>query len=313
MTPDELRSNIVRGAVGLLGYAAGRYHFSTETIGLITSDIGYAGSVAAFAYGGYLHWGMKKVAADAIVSATRTVGANTTGLAVLLALAAALALGAGEARAADRAPLTKANPLVAYTQGKCGGYLGLNTFGDATALQGGPVGAQIVQGDIGATFGYGCPIGTTPGNFWFAELNLDWANINGNTAGLGITGPFHGEARVALGSPISSVLGALPGNPFANLSTPAAPLCPATVTCGNQYPFLFGALHVQDIGGQFGLAQHREFLWFPGIGIGLESRWSNAIVNDVWVQLTMQSTGLALGPMKVNLGNGATAGTTFKF
>lgn len=225
----------------------------------------------------------------------------------------AILLLSTSAYAADIPIKAKSNFLAAYTQGQCGGYFGLNAFGSAASVQGGVVGAQIVQGDIGATFGYGCPIGGTVGNFWFTEASFDWANINGASNGFGFTGPAHFEQRFALGSPLSSILNLLPTNPFSSLSTPAVPLCPTNVTCGNQYPFLFVTSHEQSISGQVGLSGNKEWIWYPGVGIGLESRWSNGVVADVWAQFTLNSTGMTIGPQKVNIGNGATTGITFKY
>lgn len=200
-----------------------------------------------------------------------------------------------------------------YAAGRCGIYFGFNTMGVAGAVNNGIPGASIVQGDIGATIGYGCPIGNAPGSFWFVEGNFDFANLNGNAAGLGLTGPAHFEQRVAVGGPLSNVLALLPSSPFGGLAVPSVPLCPANVTCGQQYPFVFASLHEQDISGQLGLEKNREWLFSPGIGTGLESRWSNGVVLDVWAEFKLDSTALTLGPQKVSLGQAAIAGITFKY
>jgi hypothetical protein len=63
MTQDAIKANVVRALTGLLGYAAGRYHLSTDQVGAVVSDIGYVGMAAAWCYGAFAHWGMKKVPA----------------------------------------------------------------------------------------------------------------------------------------------------------------------------------------------------------------------------------------------------------
>ena len=67
MNADEIKSSITRAAGIVLAWAAGRYHLSADQVGAITSDIGYIGSAAAFAYGLYSHWNMKKVPETATV------------------------------------------------------------------------------------------------------------------------------------------------------------------------------------------------------------------------------------------------------
>ncbi len=231
----------------------------------------------------------------------------------LFALLAAAVI-CSPAFAADLRTL-KAPARLSYAQGGCGPFFGINTMGVAGLVDGGPPGATVLQGDIGVTLGYGCPIGNTPGSFWFAEGDFDFANLNGNANGLGLTGPAHFQQKFAVGGPASALLSLFPNSPFAGLSgaVPALPLCPAGVVCGTQYPFMFVSLHEQDIGGQFGLANNREFLIAPGVGMGLESRWSNGLVVDTTAQWRLDSTNLAIGPQKVKLGNAVIVGLTAKY
>jgi hypothetical protein len=212
-------------------------------------------------------------------------------------------------------PVKAKNLFAGYVAGSCGMYGGINTMGIAGAVNGGPPGASIIQGDIGVTLGYGCPIGTTPGNFWFVDADFDFANLNGNANGLGLTGPAHFKQSFALGSPLPSVLSLFPSNPFGSIAVPAAPACPTNVSCGPQFAFIYAAVNEQDIGGQLPvtLAQGREWLFSPEIGLGLESRWSNGVVADVTAGWRLDSTGVTLGPQKVTLGNAAVVGLKFKY
>jgi hypothetical protein len=236
-------------------------------------------------------------------------------LSKLFGIAVAAALIAGPALAADMATKGPAltNPFAGYANGGCGAYFGLNSMGGAAAVNGGTPGASVIQGDIGVTVGYGCPIGVTPGNFWFAEGNFDWANMNGTQSGFALTGPAHFEQRFGLGSPLSTVLSLFPSL-TSGLSVPSLPALPSGIVAGPSYPFMFASLHEQDISAQFGLAQNREWLVSPGIGIGLESRLSNHVVADVTAQYILDSSGLTLGANnKVALGNGAEVGLTLKY
>jgi hypothetical protein len=232
-----------------------------------------------------------------------------------LFLASAIASLLAVSSIAQGADIAKAKPglFSGYLAGQCGMYFGLNTMGGAGSISGGPPGASIIQGDVGITLGYGCPFGTTVGNFWFVEGNFDWANLNGSQNGLSLTGPLHFEQRAGVGSPLSSMLNLFPSL-TSGLSVPSLPALPAGVTQGPQYPFIFVSLHEQDVSASFGLAQNRDWLISPGLGIGLESRLSNGVVADVTAQWVMQSSGLSVGPQQsIKLGNAAVVGFTLKY
>lgn len=74
MTPDALKSNITRAAGIALGWVAGRYHLDPSQVGAMMSDVGYVGTGAAFLYGAYQHWGMKKVPEASVAIAPATPG-----------------------------------------------------------------------------------------------------------------------------------------------------------------------------------------------------------------------------------------------
>lgn len=230
------------------------------------------------------------------------------------AFLSAVALLGQPASAADLSiKAARANPFAGYIAGKCGMFAGFNSMGVAGAVNNGIPGASIVQGDIGVTLGYGCPLGQV-GSFWFAEADFDFANLNGAASGLAMSGPAHFQQKIAIGSPLSQLLNAIP-NPFSGLSTPSTPALPNGISAGPQYPFVFASLHEQDISAQLpqALAQGRQWLISPGIGIGLESRLSNGVVMDVTAQWKLDSNAFQVGPQKVSLGNAAVVQTTFKY
>lgn len=232
---------------------------------------------------------------------------------MISAVAALTALSVSAAAADMSVKSARANPFAGYIAGKCGMFAGFNSMGVAGAVNNGIPGASIVQGDIGVTIGYGCPLGQA-GSFWFAEADFDFANLNGAASGLSMSGPAHFQQKIALGSPLSQLLNAIP-NPFSGLSTPSTPALPSGINAGPQYPFVFAAFHEQDIGAQLpqALTQGREWLFSPGLGIGLESRLSNGVVMDVTAQWKLDSNAFQVGPQKVSLGNAAVVQTTFKY
>lgn len=281
----------------------------------------YGSAVACLAMAGLTELGvtLPGVTVDPKVAGAAGIGILAAGLkgpaakaAILLPLLAVLS---SPVQAADVPTKARPNVFAGYAAGSCGMFLGLNTMGGAGSLTGTTVpGASVIQGDIGGTIGYGCPIGTTAGSFWFLQGNFDIANMNGSANGLSLTGPAHFEQQLAIGGPLSSMLNLFPSI-SGGLSVPSLPALPGGVTTGPQYPFLFASLHEQDVSAQLpaALAQGREWLISPGLGIGLESRLSNGVVADVSAQWILQSNGLALGPEKVGFGNAGLVELVLKY
>lgn len=304
MNSDETKSLITKILLMAFTTLSTSLHLSESSSSLAAGASDVA-DLAVLGYGIYAHWNMRKVPETAKV----------IGVAILLAMAFSFA---PSARAADmplKAPQA-ANPFAGYIAGRCGFYMDLNSMGGAGALSGTAVpGASVIQGDIGAGLGYGCPLGSAPGSFWFAQADFDFANINGAANGLSMTGPAHFEQRLAIGGPIANILSFFPSNPLSGLSTPSTPACPSNVTCGPQYAFLFASIHEQDVGMQLPMPVpgNRAWLAYPGLGLGLESRWSNGLVVDATIQWTMQSSALGIGTENVKFGNGALAGLVFKY
>lgn len=223
-----------------------------------------------------------------------------------VALLAFCLLMPSTARAGDIATVTKSaspkfvNPFSQpYDLGRCGAYFGINTMGSTTGVKGDNVvpGTQVAQGAIGGTVGYGCPI--TPGgtSFWFAEVMADVTNLNGANNGLALNGPASLTERFGVGTPISNMLNMFPSLSANAPAVPNLPTLPNGVTAGPGNPYLFVALHQDDISGQLGLAQNREWLFSWGIGVGDRYRLSNQVVADVFAEFNAESTKLCVGPV----------------
>jgi opacity protein-like surface antigen len=201
-----------------------------------------------------------------------------------------------------------------YPVNGCGLYYGINSMGSANAIAGGPVGGQIVQGDIGLTLGYTCALSPN-GSFWFVEGNFDWANLNGSQNGFSMTGPLHLQQRAAFGSPLNSLLSQI--FPVTNsLAVPPLPVLPNGITAGPGAAYAFVALDEQDISASFGLKSNRDWMISPGFGIGMLYRLSNNVVADVSVMYKMQTNAVCLGGAGSTcpaLGQGVQAGLAFKW
>lgn len=213
---------------------------------------------------------------------------------------------------------TKANPFASpYDLTKAGAYFGAGFGGSAGTVNGTNVipGTQVVQGSIFATIGYGAPINAATGSFWFAEAQFGIQNLNGNTNGLSLSGPATFTQRFGAGTPLNQMLSSiLPG---ASPAVPTLPVLPAGVTAGPGAPYVFVALHEDDISNQVGLAQNRQWILSYGAGIGLRYRLSNAVVADTFAEYKAASNSVCVGPLGGNacshIGPGARVGVQFLY
>lgn len=205
--------------------------------------------------------------------------------------------------------ITKA--LTAGYPVKCGGYYGIGTGGNAGAVSGGPVGTQIVQGDIDILAGYTCPFA---GNaFWFAEVQGGFSNLNGSSNGLSLSGPGVFIERVGVGSPIQQYLSAI----LPNMNLPALPSLPATpgaTPLTSPASYGFAGLVEQDFGAQVGSSSGHNWVVAPIIGVGLLTRYSNNMVIDTWAGWQMNATNsICFGGGCVKPGNMARVGLSLKY
>lgn len=220
-----------------------------------------------------------------------------------------------------KAPIV--NPFATpYDTTHCGAYFGINSVGSADSLQGTGVspGTQVVQGGIGGTLGYGCPISATNGSFWFAEVMADFTNINGASSGVQFSNaPVSFTERFGVGSPLQNMLASLPGasSVAGSAAVPSLPALPGGVTAGPGAPYGFFALHEKDVSAQLGLSQNRQWLLSYGIGAGLLYRLSNGVVADVFAEYQIASNQVCVGPLGnagcAKFGPGFMTGVQFKY
>jgi hypothetical protein len=212
------------------------------------------------------------------------------------ALALGAALLAGPAFAADLP--TKAPSLgYAYPTTKCGAYFGVNSIGSTGSVANAAIGTQQVSGAIGLTVGYTCPVGQ---GFWFVDGAFDFANVNGNSNGLALSGPAMFEQRFGFGAPVNLIMSAIPGLSALQNAVPSLIPLPTGTTVVTSNPYIFGSVSEQDISATFGLAQNQQWLVAPGIGIGNKVRLSNGVVFDPFAEYVMNSNAMCFGPLAGN-------------
>jgi hypothetical protein len=172
--------------------------------------------------------------------------------------------------AADVIPKAAVAAPAGYPYTSCGVYFGIDTVA---------VTGSAAQGEIGGLVGYSCPIGTQA--FWFVEGDFNFANLNTTQNGISLSGPVSLEQRIAIGSPLSSLLSLFPS---LGLQVPTLPVLPAGITVVTSHPYMFGALHEQDIGVFNGLSSYRQWEFSPGVGIGVLNQLSNSVALDVFAE-----------------------------
>lgn len=216
--------------------------------------------------------------------------------------------------AADVPAKAKSSFLTAgYPDKKCGFFYGLGTGGNAGAVNGAAVGTQIVQGDLDMLVGYTCPFAQDA--FWFVEGAFGFANLNGSSNGLALSGPLVAYERFGVGSPIQALL----GNLLPNLNFPAMPSTPSfpngvTPTTGPA-SYFFAGLVEQDMGAQIGALSGHQWVIAPMIGIGMLTRYSNNMMVDTWAGWQMNSNSFCPGGGSAcaKLGNMARVGVSLKY
>lgn len=213
-------------------------------------------------------------------------------------LAASLSLLSVSAFAADISGTTAINKaLTGYSQyptTKCGMYYGVNTMGQTSAVENSAVGTQFVQGAIGLTLGYTCPMGSS-GGYWFADGMFDFANLNGSSNGLALSGPAMFEQRFGVGAPVPLLLSLIPGLSSLQNSVPSLIPLPSGVNVVTSFPYLFGSLHEDDVGVSNGFTSNKQYLISAGVGIGNKIRLSNGVVFDPFAEYILPTTQMCVG------------------
>jgi hypothetical protein len=322
MNSDAMKSLAIKVAVMILTSIATRLHISggAGDITALATDLVDAGFLL---YGVYRSYGMKIEPHSAVAidphtpqDARAPVGANVAGkvigaLLIAFVLSAFLAPGAFAADVATKAINGTLN--YNYPTTKCGLYYGVNTMGSTGAVSNAAIGTQVVQAGIGLTLGYTCPMGA---GYWFGDADFDFANLNGSANGFALTGPAMFAQRFGFGAPVDMIMGLIPGLSSLQNAVPSLIPLPTGVNVVTSSPYIFGAVHEEDIGVSLGLSSNKQWLVSAGFGIGNKTRLSNGVVFDPYVEYIMPSTELCVGPIKTGCtkqGNRMMVGAKLEF
>lgn len=211
----------------------------------------------------------------------------------LLAITMLAALNAAPAFAADLPVKAPSQPIYSYPT-KCGVYYGVNTMASTAAVENTAVGTQTVSGAIGLTLGYTCPLAGN-GAYWFVDGMFDFANLNGNTNGLALSGPAQFEQRFGFGAPVPLLISLIPGLSTLQNAVPSLIPLPAGVAVVTSNPYLFASIHEDDTGVANGFTANKAYLISAGIGIGNKTRLSNGVVFDPFAEYVLPSSEMCVG------------------
>lgn len=240
----------------------------------------------------------------------------------LAALTAAIGLSClASASAADLTPITKAPPLrVLQTYKGAGFYYGVHTFAETEKLT-----SVVNDTALGGNFAVGAAVGLTAGYLWGGngvswqalEVMASYKNVSGSAADampvagapLVVDSKWSFTQRFKFGGPADVMLAMLP-----NFGTvfPALPAPPAGGV-GTTHPYLFGAVHEDDISQSLGLQLGKAWRVKGGFGVGMMQTLGRAannpsgalVVADVWAEYIPPSSSVTFGAndmVKTNTG-----------
>lgn len=217
-------------------------------------------------------------------------------------------LASSAAFAADMPVVIKAKPRILATYLGSGMYFGAHTFAqsnrvDASSPAGTTLGGTFAVGAaVGGTFGWMWGDGTT----WKAlEAMASYKNIS--ASGVTTAGTLASiDSKVSFtqrfkfgGDPIMAIFNMIP-----NLSTqfPVLPSLPVG-TVGTSHPYVFGAVHEDDVSASLGLMTGKAWQIKGGFGLGLMSQMGATQSNpngipltvDVWAEFIPVGASLNLG------------------
>lgn len=234
---------------------------------------------------------------------------------LLAALAALLVTPALAADLPIKAP-TLATPQFSNGYNGSGWYFGVWADGGAGSADGAvPTGVNangltVTSGSIGGLVGYNWAPAGSPVTY-FGEVKLGYQNLNGSTVGLSFTGPLTGDVILAVGAPLAQIMAFFP-----NFNLPALPtfVLPTGVTAINSHGYIGFDGHFYDAGVAYGLTRDKEWVFQPGVKIGMLTQLSNNLVVDTGVGIFGAGNSICAGPVTcVQPGSTVIASVELKF
>lgn len=238
----------------------------------------------------------------------------------IFAAAIGLASMSQAACGADMIPLKAPPPRILQTYTGSGWYYGLHTFAENQKI------VPNANGDtLGGNFAVGAAIGLTAGYLWGGngiswqalELMASYKNVSGAVpteptitgAPLTVDSKWSFTQRFKFGGPADAMLAVIP-----NIGTVFPALPPPPGGIGSTHPYLFGALHEDDISQSIGFDLGRAWRIKGGFGAGIMQTMGKsttnpngaAVVLDLWAEYippaSAVTVGVPAGFVKTNAG-----------
>lgn len=145
------------------------------------------------------------------------------------------------------------------------------------------------QGEVGGMFGYRFGSANAM-RFIDLEANVGWMNLNGNVAGLSLSGPVAVELGAKVGVPMAAITSLFP-----NLGLPTFPL-PANRSVTSTEAYVGGAARFEDISANFGLPSNQQWAISPALWVGMIQGLDNGTAIDLRFE-TIWKTNECVGPV----------------
>jgi hypothetical protein len=222
-----------------------------------------------------------------------------------IALAATALALAAPAFAADL-PAKAPPPLASlfnttYPYQTSGLFFGVYTEGGGGSVNGTVAGVSSASltetsAGVGGTVGYAWGQKNSPVAL-SVEADFGWTNINGDSAGVGLSGPASFEQRFVIFTPLASALSMLQGLPNLGTIPPFVPLSAGVTATNLQVGFTAG-LDENDISSSFpGLSSNQEWRVAPMIGLVAMEQLSNGMALRSWIKTVFPEKGVCVGPV----------------
>lgn len=164
------------------------------------------------------------------------------------------------------------------------------------------------QGLAGVIVGYSSDM-SNGARYWFAEVDLGFNNLNGNTAGFSIGGPFTGQFLIGAGAPASQILSVLP---TFGITAPTLPQVQGA-TESNPHVYLAAGVDISDVSAAYGAASNSAWQFAPLVAVGIEAQLSSGGVIGARIEDVIQTNSVCVGASCASLSNLVRAKLLYKF
>jgi hypothetical protein len=179
-----------------------------------------------------------------------------------------------------------------------GFYFGILGQGGAGSVSSSAPGMQgsltSTYGNVGGLLGYNFTV--SPTVYGFIEYDLTYQNLGGSSGfGLSFNGPLSMDFVAAVGVPLDAIMTFIPlptGVSFPSLTLPGG------ATAKNMHPYLGFDGHLYDASAALGLNSGKEWIFQPGVAIGMKTQYSNNMTTDTRLSIFGAGNSFCIGPFE---------------